>query len=83
MILGRRYARLKRNINAGEIRVEFRDKQGVKLMNTPRKLNMLFVLHVLKDGKVNKKALLRELDKYNHSVKPARIGQNQDKEEPL
>lgn len=83
MILGRRYARLKRNINAGEIRVEFRDKQGVKLMNTPRKLNMLFVLHVLKDGKVNKKALLRELDKYNHSVKPARIGQNQDKEEPI
>ena len=71
MILGRRYARLKRYINAGEIRVEFRDKQGVKLMNTPRKLNMLFVLHVLKDGKVNKKALLRELDKYNRIVESA------------
>ena len=71
MILGRRYARLKRNINAGEIRVEFRDKQGVKLMNMPRKLNMLFVLHVLKDGKVNKKALLRELDKYNRIVESA------------
>ena len=71
MILGRRYARLKRNINAGEIRVEFRDKQGVKLMNTPRKLKMLFVLHVLKDGKVNKKALLREIDKYSRIVKSA------------
>lgn len=71
MILGRRYARLKRNINAEEIRVEFRDKQGVKLMNMPRKLNMLFVLHVLKDGKVNKKALLREFDKYSRIVKSA------------
>ena len=74
MILGRRYARLKRNINAEEIRVEFRDKQGLKLKNLPRKLNMLFVLHILKDGKVNKKALLREFDKYDRIVNPKRNG---------
>ena len=74
MILGRRYARLKRNINAREFRVEFQDKQGVRLMNVPRKLHMLFVLHVLKDGKVNKKALLREFDKYDRIVNPKRNG---------
>ena len=74
MLLGRRYTRLKRNSGAAGIRVEFRDKQGVKLKNLPRKLNMLFVLHILKDGKVNKKALLREFDKYDRIVNPKRNG---------
>ena len=69
MLLGRRYTRLKRTINAESIRIEFRNKEGGKLINTPRKLNILFVLHVLKDGKVNKKALLREFDRYHHRVK--------------
>lgn len=71
MLLGRRYTRLKRTINAESIRIEFRNKEGGKLINTPRKLNILFVLHVLKDGKVNKKALLREFDKYSRIVKSA------------
>lgn len=83
MILGKRFAKLKRSICAESIFVELSSKDGNHLPKLPRKLNMLFVLHVLKEDKVNKKALLRELDKYNHSVKPARIGQNQDKEEPL
>lgn len=84
MILGKRFAKLKRSICAESIFIELSSKKdGNHLPKLPRKLNMLFVLHVLKEDKVNKKALLCELDKYNHSVKPARIGQNQDKEEPL
>ena len=71
MLLGRRFARLKREANAASIRIEFQDKQGVMLKNVPRKLNLLFVLHLLKCGKVNKKALLREVDKYSRIVKSA------------
>lgn len=77
MILGKRFAKLKRSIHAESFFIELSSKDGEPLPKLPRKLNMLFVLHVLKEDKVNKKALLRELDKYNQSVKPARIGQNQ------
>lgn len=62
---------MKRTFNAESFRIEFKDKEGVQLMNVPRKLKILFLLHVFKMGKVNKKALLRELDKYTRMVKSA------------
>lgn len=72
MILGKRFAKLKRSICAESIFIELSSKKdGNHLPKLPRKLNMLIVLHVLKDGKVNKKALLREFDKYSRIVKSA------------
>lgn len=66
MILGKRFSRLKRRYNAGTISVTFTRKDGT-VMKPHRKLNMLLVFSTI--GQVNKKAALKEIEKFNNKYK--------------
>lgn len=61
MILGKRYSRLKRDVNAGSISVKLIGEDGREI-KPHRKLNMLLVLSI--QGKVNHKAVSREMKKF-------------------
>lgn len=67
MKLGKRFSRLKRRYNAGEIRMTFTSKDGKVVLKPHRKLNMLLVLSTI--GPVNKKAALKEIEKFNNKNK--------------
>ena len=69
MKLGKRFSRMKHSVNAADINVSFTRKDGSEMPKLPRKLNMLLVLLFSKQGKVNKKATLRELNKYQSRLK--------------
>ena len=68
MILGKRFSRMKGSVNAADIHVSFTRKDGSEMPKLPRKLNMLLVLLFSKQGKVNKKATFRELNKYQSRI---------------
>ena len=64
MILGKRFSRIKRSVNAADINVSFTRKDGSEKPKFNRKLNMLMVLLFSRQCKVNKKAIMREFKKY-------------------
>lgn len=64
MILGKRFSRIKSSVNAADINVSFTRKDGTEMPKFHRKLNMMMVLLFSRQCKVNKKAIKRELDKY-------------------
>ena len=66
MKLGKRFARLKRCYNAATISMTFTRKDG-SIMKPHRKLNMLLVFSTI--GPVNKKATLKEIEKFNNKYK--------------
>ncbi len=64
MILGKRFSRIKRSVNAADINVSFTRKDGTEMPKFHRKLNMMMVLLFSRQCKVNKKAIKREFKKY-------------------
>lgn len=64
MILGKRFSRIKRSVNAADINVSFTRKDGSEMPKFNRKLNMLMVLLFSRQSYVNKKAIMREFKKY-------------------
>jgi hypothetical protein len=68
MILGKRFSRIKRSVNAADINVSFTRKDGTEMPKFHRKLNMMLVLLFGRQSKVNKKALMRELEKYQSKL---------------
>lgn len=61
MILGKRFSRLKRSLNAGSINVTFTRKEDGKVLKPHRKLNMLLALSYYVT--VNRKAMQEEVQK--------------------
>ena len=62
MLLGKKYTRIKRSLNASSYEVTFAGKDGEEI-KLPRKLNMLAVICIY--SKVNKKAVVKECEKFN------------------
>ena len=61
MILGKKFSRLKRSLNAGSIDVTFTRREDGTVLKPHRKLNMLLVLSL--SGKANRKATRIEVEK--------------------
>ena len=70
MLLGKKYTRLKRRLNAGELYVTF-VTQDDKCIRLPRKLNMLAVLSI--HEKVSPAAVKREIDKFERKLKQQEV----------
>lgn len=70
MLLGKKYTRLKRRLNAGELYVTF-VTQDDKRIRLPRKLNMLSVLSI--HEKVSPSAVKREIDKFERKLKQQEV----------
>ena len=70
MLLGKKYTRLKRSLNAGELYVQFvtKEDQPIRL---PRKLNMLAVLSI--HEKVSPSAVERETYKFKRKLKQQEV----------
>lgn len=70
MLLGKKYTRLKRRLNAAELYVTFvtQDDKSIRL---PRKLNMLAVLSI--HEKVSPSAVSREIDKFKRKLKQQEV----------
>ena len=66
MLLGKKYTRIKRKMNAATIEVSFTRRDGTTI-KLPRKLNMLAVLSMRE--KVNQKAAERETEKFVERLK--------------
>lgn len=66
MLLGKKYTRIKRELNAATIEVSFTRRDGTTI-KLPRKLNMLAVLSMRE--KVNQKAAERETNKFVERLK--------------
>ena len=66
MLLGKKYTRIKRALNAGQLYVSFRAEDGTEI-RLPRKLNMLAVLSI--HEKVSKKATEAETRKFKRKLK--------------
>lgn len=62
MLLGKKFTRIKRSFNSSSFEVAFTGKDGEEI-KLPRKLNMLAVVSIY--GKVNKKAVVKECEKFN------------------
>ena len=62
MLLGKRYARMKSDMNSSVLKVTFERKDDGTTIELPRKLNMFAVLCFR--GKINKKAVDREIKKF-------------------
>lgn len=67
MLLGKRYTRIKRKLNASVMKVTFERKDDGSTIELPRKLNMLAVLSM--SEKVNNKAVEREIEKFKKQLK--------------
>ena len=70
MLLGKKFTRIKRSLNAGEYYVQFVTDQG-KRIRLPRKLNMLVILSF--HEKVSHAAVLRETDKFQRKLKQQEV----------
>lgn len=66
MLLGKKYTRIKRKMNAATIEVRFTRSDGTEI-KLPRKLNMLAVLSL--SQRVSKAAVERETDKFVKRLK--------------
>lgn len=66
MLLGKKYTRIKRKINAATIEVSVTQRDGTTI-KLPRKLNMLAVLSMRE--RINQKAAERETDKFVERLK--------------
>lgn len=66
MLLGKKYTRIKRKMNAATIEVSVTRRDGTTI-KLPRKLNMLAVLSMRE--KVNQKAAERETEKFVERLK--------------
>ena len=67
MLLGNKYSRIKRKLNASVMKVTFERKDDGSTIELPRKLNMLAVLSL--SEKVNDKAVEREIEKFKKRLK--------------
>ena len=63
MLLGKRYTRIKRKLNAASIKFTLTKPDGTEI-KMPRKLNMLTVLAF--HGHANRKAAIREATKFKN-----------------
>lgn len=70
MLLGKKFTRIKRALNAGEYYVQFVTDQG-KRIRLPRKLNMLAILSF--HEKVSQAAVQRETDKFQRKLKQQEV----------
>ena len=66
MLLGKRYTRIKRDLNAATIKVEFTKSDG-STIKPPRKLNMIAVVSMF--HKVKIKTAIKYAEKVNNSLK--------------
>jgi hypothetical protein len=66
MLLGKKYTRIKRKLNATEAQLYITTSSGITV-RLPRKLNMLGILSLRE--KVNLKAVNRETDKFVKRLK--------------
>jgi hypothetical protein len=66
MLLGKKYTRIKRKLNAAEAQLSITTSSGI-IVRLPRKLNMLGILSLRE--KVNLKAVNREIDKFVKRLK--------------